>query len=147
MSTAAGTQPTETPVRPPEVTAAPKETPPEHVEVRDRGAEAAEIISPYVLNKVAGSHLLATNFRDAEAALLKAKRYYPGYATTYANLGRLYGRRREYRQAEEALRWATWINPFDPFVRKSLYDVYRATGREEQAERQLAKLKVLLGAE
>ena len=44
MSTAAGTQPTETPAKSPEVVATPKETPPEHVEVHDRGAEAAEIM-------------------------------------------------------------------------------------------------------
>jgi tetratricopeptide (TPR) repeat protein len=92
--------------------------------------------SPYLLNKLATSFMAQSRWTDALPPLQRAQLLDPDYATTHANLGRLYVVLQTYEQARQALWEALQINPFDPAIHLHLGETYRQLGQTDKAQQE-----------
>ncbi|MBI4229155.1 MAG: tetratricopeptide repeat protein, partial [Deltaproteobacteria bacterium] len=69
---------------------------------------------------------------------------YPDYVDTHLNLGRIYFNKGNLKKAEQELKLAISINPFDPKIHASLISVYEIQGKWELAEKGKEVLSILL---
>ena len=110
----------------------------------EKAYQVAGLISPQILNKLALAYLLNTQYEKAENILITARRYYPDYPTTYVTLGELYQRRKEYDKAIESLTLASLINPYNPFVHQTLFNLCQNMGKKEEAASHLKRVTMLM---
>ena len=111
----------------------------------EKAYQVAGLISPQILNKLALAYLLNTQYEKAENILITTRRYYPDYPTTYVTLGELYQRRKEYDKAIESLTLASQINPYNPFVHQTLFNLCQNMGKKEEAASHLKRVTMLMG--
>ncbi len=112
----------------------------------EKAYQVAGLISPQILNKLAFAYLLNTQYEKAENILITTRRYYPDYPTTYVTLGELYQRKKEYDKAIESLTLASQINPYNPFVHQTLFNLCQNMGKKEEAASHLKRVTMLMGA-
>lgn len=111
----------------------------------EKALKTAGLLSPQIMNKVAQVLTSDHKFDRAETILNSVLETYPDFVCTYANLGQLYLVQNKYERATEYFKQALQLNPFDPEVRAQLAAVYSKLGRKDEAERQLTKLRIVLG--
>lgn len=111
----------------------------------EKAHKVAGLISPQILNKLALAYLLNTQYEKSENILITTRQYYPDYPTTYVTLGELYQKRKEYDKAIESLTIASQINPYNPFVHQSLFNLCHKIGKKEACAVHLKRITMLMG--
>ncbi|RAL22362.1 hypothetical protein DL240_10965 [Lujinxingia litoralis] len=91
--------------------------------------------NPVLQGRLAQSLLAIGEAQEAVEALGEVRELYPGYVTTWLELGRAYLALGQHEAAREALEEAARINPFDPGVHEGLARAYSALGLAPGAER------------
>ncbi|TXC73190.1 tetratricopeptide repeat protein [Bradymonadales bacterium TMQ1] len=91
--------------------------------------------NPVLQGRLAQSLIATGEPQAAVEALSEVRELYPGYVTTWLELGNAYLALGEYALAREALEEAARINPFDPGVHQGLGRAYSGLGDGAQAER------------
>lgn len=103
--------------------------------------------SPVVLNRLTSVKTDLGQFDNAEQLLKPIIELYPDYIDTHLNLGRIYFKKENFEKAEEELKLALSINPFDPKIHTALIAVYESQGRSESVEMEKEVLNILLEEE
>jgi tetratricopeptide (TPR) repeat protein len=106
-----------------------------------------EPTSPVVLNRLTSVKTDLGQYDDAERLLRPIIELYPDYVDTHLNLGRIYFNKGNFKKAEQELKIALSINPFDPKIHSALISVYENQGILESVEKEQAVLKILLEEE
>jgi tetratricopeptide (TPR) repeat protein len=101
--------------------------------------------SPFVLNKLARSLLMAQRPQDVVPHLQHALEVYPDYGTSHATLGDAYRLLGTPDKARHHYEQAIQINPFDPMPHRDLAELYQQTGHTEAAQREARVARWLMG--
>ncbi|MFC2174088.1 tetratricopeptide repeat protein [Acidobacteriota bacterium] len=101
--------------------------------------------SPMIANRLAALYLSANKTNHAQKLLQEALTWDEEYVTTLENLGRVYKHTGRDSKAVETLVEATRINPFNPYTRQDLFEVYSKLGWNEDAMREGEALAILTG--
>ncbi len=104
------------------------------LEYRRALSDAADSVP--VLNRL--SETLVLLGRDAEALehLMHARRLDPDHPVTYAALGQVYLKLKDWKQAEQALEDAIQINPFMPLIHRDLAICYEMQGKKDAGRKE-----------
>ncbi len=124
--------------------------------LRDRGHYSAALVeytrakqmnpySPKMLNKLGLCHLLAGQYKEAMDPLRQGVELFPGYSTTYINLGRALYAAEDYEGAVSAMQQALDINPFNPVAYNYLMKVYQQKGDQDKVKEYRRKLMLISG--
>ncbi len=92
------------------------------------------------------SGLLIKMNRDPEALeiLREAQKMAPDHPTVFSQLGRIYLKRKDWKEAKEALWESIQINPFNPEVHRDLAEAYEGLGDRPKALREREIFKKLI---
>ena len=99
--------------------------------------------NPMVQNGAARSLLDLGAHGEVPGTLARVRRYYPGYLSTFVNLGDAYLELEETDAAIEAFETAVGINPFHPRVHQALAQLYAKVGRTDDAAQAQKALEIL----
>jgi len=99
--------------------------------------------NPRILNKVGLAYFLAGDFQPGVDPLRSAIELYPGFSTSYVNLGRTL---HALKQDDEAVRMfdqALDLNPFNPIPYGFLIQIAEARGQADQAKKLAQQLDLI----
>jgi tetratricopeptide (TPR) repeat protein len=111
--------------------------------------ERARGLSPNslrILNKTGLCYYLAEDYQRSFEALSFARDLYPGFSTTYINLGRTLYTMEKYEEARRTLEQALDINPFNPIPYEYLINIYKDKGEKDRVKKLMDNYFIVSGA-
>jgi len=99
--------------------------------IQYKKAQELEPYNPVILYRLAKVYNELKEFELAEKTLKECIDKNSGYVSAYEFLGNFYLEQSKYQQAEEILKTALSINPFNPYTHKDLILVYSFLNKEE----------------
>lgn len=99
--------------------------------------------SPVILNRLVSAMSDLGQYDNAEHLLKPIIDLYPDYVDTHYNLGRIYFEKGNLKKAEQKLKIALSLNPFDPKIHRALIAVYESQGMTESVEKEKQVLDIL----
>lgn len=89
-----------------------------------------------ILNKLSSALIHIDKDEEALPLLHRAREILPDHPTTYTNLGKIYLKLKDFKNAKEAFLESVQINPFNPEVHQGLSQAYERLGEATQALRE-----------
>jgi tetratricopeptide (TPR) repeat protein len=111
---------------------------PEAAALEYRRALADAKDSVPVLNRLSETLILLGKDGEALEHLTRAHRLAPDHPVTYANLGQIHVRMKDWNRAEDDFRNAIHINPFIASTHKDLAAVYEMQGKKDAARKEMS---------
>jgi tetratricopeptide (TPR) repeat protein len=105
-------------------------------------------IAPYslrILNKAGLCYYLDKDYGQSLAPLREAVQLYPGYSTTYINLGRTLFEMGRKEEARQALEQALDINPFNPIPYRYLEKIYGEKNDQDRVNQLKENYDIITG--